>query len=237
MKKQKLRIYLRIIKRTILNVLLLFSVILAILFLLSPILLNFTWFYNIVDRFFEPLKTAEYKGAFIGACGGMIGSFLAITGALWVERRLAKDNDQQECEKTALILYYDMKLFYEGATHLATNMDRIINAVDIGSKEESFIICKNQTGIHIHPDWINLVASLTDYLDPYEIKQIHLFFGYVSDMKAILNHSNAEFFNSGLMGRISHILNELGIIGIDKYIPNRNYNLILNKLKVIANYK
>lgn len=234
MKTVKLQTNLDWFKRMMFNALLPISILLAVLFLLSPSLLNYPWIYDKVDSFFEPLNNTEYKGAFIGACGGMIGSFLAITGALWVERQLAKDNERKEIEKIALILYYDMTLFYQEVTPLATNIAYILGIPESGLKEKKYINYKNQIGVHIHPDWIGLVASLKDNLSQTEIKQIYTFYGCVSDMK---NKIEATYLESGNMGRVNHIINELGSKDGDEYIPNNNYQFIINKLKRIAKYE
>ena len=47
----------------------------------------------------------------------------------------------------------------------------------------------------------------------------------------------ATCLESGNMGRVNHIINELGNKDGDKYIPNNNYQFIINKLKCIAKYR
>ena len=69
---------------------LILSVLIALAFLVSPPLLKFDCFSNLIDGYLHYLKNAEYKAAYIGASGGMIGSFLAITGAIWIERKLLR---------------------------------------------------------------------------------------------------------------------------------------------------
>lgn len=233
LQKEKRKIW-KTIKHEILNALLPISVALAVLFLMSPLLLNCDWFSDSVDSFFESLKYTEYKGAFIGACGGMIGSFLAITGTLWVERRLSKDNEQKEIEKIALILYYDMTLFYQEVTPLATNIAWILGIPDRNLKEEKYTQFKNQIGVHIHPDWISITASLKGILSQAEIKQIYSFYGCVSDMKTKIENNYLE---SGNMGRVNHIINTLGKKTEGKYLPNEKYSLIIEKLREIAKYE
>lgn len=220
-------------KRKMLNALLLFSVLLAVLFLLSPSLLDYPWIYDKVDLFFKPLKNSEYKGAFIGASGGMIGSFLAITGALWVERRLAKDNNQKEIEKTALILYFDMTFFYQEVSPLATNIAWILGIPDKSHKENRYMNFKNQVGVHFHSEWISLVASLKDILSQSEIEQIYAFYGNVSDLKTKIENNCLE---PGNMGCVNKIINTLGKKDKTRYFPNEEYDLIIQRLKEIAKY-
>lgn len=222
----------RCFMRLLLQGLMMLPVALAILFLASPYALKVPCIFDSVAVFFEPLKNEEYRGAFIGACGGMIGSFLAITGALWVERRLAKDKDQKEIEKIALILYYDIKLFYKDVCPLAANIANILNCqFDIKKK---YTLFKNNIGIHIHPDWISLVASLKEELRSDEIEQIYLFYGNVSDMKSAIEAEHLEFSR---MGRVNNIINTLGTKSGDKYLPNEDYQSILARLKDIAKYE
>ena len=94
-------------------VLFIISIVIALMFMISPVLLKCEQFFDFAKFFFEELVLVEYKSAFIGAIGGMIGSFLAITGALWVAKKTAKDENQKEIQKNALIVYYDIKLFFE----------------------------------------------------------------------------------------------------------------------------
>lgn len=213
------------------SILLPISVLLSCIFLLSPFLLRYQCFFITIDSFFESLKYTGYKEAFIGASGGMIGSFLAITGALWVERKLSKDNEKKEIEKIAAILYYDIKLFYKELSPLSTNIAWIMGIPDKEQQRESYIIYKNNAGVHIHSDWITLVASLKAILKKEEIEQIYTFYGNVSDIKLLIEKDNLE---AGIMGRVNSAINNLGIKVGSTYLPNKEYAEILNHLKQIA---
>lgn len=211
--------------------LLMISVVFAVVFMVSPALLRFDWFNSIISGFLEPLKCSEYKGAFVGATGGMIGAFLAITGALWVERKIASDNDRKEIEKTALIVYYDMVLFYEDVSHLAMQIARIIGIPNEDEKIEEFIKNKKWIMIHIHSEWISLVATLKEKLDEEELKKIYTFYGEVSNMKAIIEDQGERGNN---IGKVNKIINDLGDKKENEYKANELYQETINKIKKIA---
>ena len=199
--------------------------------MLSPFLLRCGWFLNIVDWFLEPLQHGEYKEAFIGALGGMIGSFLAISGALWVERRLVTDKEKKEIERIALILYYDIFLFYEEFTALSSRTAQILAIDDKDAQRETYITYKNSIGVHIHSDWIGLVASLKGILEEDEIKKIYTFYGHVSDIKLLIEKDHVE---TGSIERVSNAFSMIGITVDGKYQPNQDYTEILRHLKEMA---
>lgn len=213
------------------SVLLIASILFVLVFVLSPLLLRIGVFASIVDSFFEPLRFSEYKEAYISASGGMIGSFLAITGALWVERIVSKDNSEQEIEKNALILYYDIKLYYDEVSPLAIEMPRILGLSSKSEKEEKYVLYKNRIGVHIHSEWIELVAGLKSILDEDELKKIYFFYGNVVDMKRLIEKDSVT---KASIGRVNDIINKLGKKDNGKYMPSKEYGEILDRLKGIA---
>lgn len=213
------------------GILLVISVLAAIIFVLSPVLLRCKWFNSGIDFLLEPLKYSAYKEAFIGAVGGMIGSFLAITGALWVEKSLTRENDKKEIEKAALIIYYDIAFFYKEISDLAMNMGWILGIPDKDESKQKFNLYKNYIGIHIHAEWISLVAILKDVLTVDELKNIYDFYGKVSDVKIIIEKGDIA---DGNMGRVNQIINSLGMITENEFVANVTYQNILDKLKDIS---
>jgi hypothetical protein len=207
------------------------SLAMAIALLLSPFLLKIEFISNIIRWCLSDLQYQEYKSAFIGTVGGMIGTFLAITGTLWVENIISKDDKEEITETNALIVYYDIKLFYREVSSLAMHIASILGNPDRELKNHQFKVFKKNSGIHIHADWISVVASLKHVLAPKQIEDIYGFYGQVNDMKRIIEK---EEVSEGDMGKVNSIINKMGNKESKKYIPNSTYKEILDELRNIA---
>ena len=206
------------------------SLIMAVCFLFSPMFLKIEFVSGVVRNCLEGLEYQEYKSSFIGGVGGMIGTFLAITSTLLVESIITKDNHQELTETNAFILYYDVKLFYSEVSELASKMKRIMSIKDIDIMEHNFKIFKNDIGIHIHSDWISVVASMKTDLDFAEIEALYSFYGQVTDIKRIIEKENVFATE---IATVNRIMEGVGIINTT-YVPNEKYEKILQKLKVKA---
>lgn len=162
----------------------------------------------------------EYKSAFIGAIGGMIGSFLAITGALWVAKKTAKDENQKEIQKNALIVYYDIKLFFEENNKFVLELGNAISNQKL----------KEKAAIHISSEWISVVASLNKVLSTEEIEKLYLFYGHLEEMKKLSDIE--EPLNSNLRD-IKKVVNNLGEVKNGKYQSKNDISTIMDKLQKI----
>ena len=69
------------------NVFFLFAVVIAILFITSPVWIKIKGLSKVVSLFLAPLKSEGYKSSYIGAMGGLIGTFLAVSAALWTTEK------------------------------------------------------------------------------------------------------------------------------------------------------
>ncbi len=215
------------------NFIFIIAIAVAFVFFSSPILLHIDSINKTVDYLLSSLKYTEYKEAYIGATGGLIGACIAIPGALWVERKIFKYNEKKEIEKVAFILYYDIKLFYEEVALLAGILSSITSITSKQEQLNNFIKYKNRVGIHIHPDWINLTATLKDNLNANELESIYLFYGKVSDINKILENHNVTTDD---IKRINEVLDNIGKISNNEYLPDEKHKAIMLKLKDIANY-
>lgn len=207
----------------------------SITFIFSPLLLKCECIANIYDIFFDSLRYSGYKEAYIGGICGLIGAGMgagiAIPGALWVERKKEKDLEENKIEKIALILYFDIKLFYKELKPLATILSPILAQQKC---EQSRILSKykNTVGVHIHQDWIGLTATLKDKFNEEELEDIYLFYGIVTGIKTMLENETIESHN------IQQLYDHLKSIGdvSNEYNPNKKYTDIIKRLKDIAKY-
>lgn len=84
--------------------------VIAIAFLISPLLLKNECISNLFSNFIKTLKIESYKSSYIETVGALIGTFLAITGALWTQRKEERRKAKQEIKEAATIIYYELKI-------------------------------------------------------------------------------------------------------------------------------
>ena len=78
----------------------------VLLFLVIPLFLRINWVYDSLSWFLQPLRKSEYKSSYIEIIGAILGTFLAVTGTLWTQRKIDSVMEQKEIQKRALIVYY-----------------------------------------------------------------------------------------------------------------------------------
>ena len=79
-------------------------------FILIPLVLRIEFVYKAVSWFISPL--GEYGSSYIETLGAILGTFLAITGALWTQRKIDEVQDKKELRESALIVYYDFEFVF-----------------------------------------------------------------------------------------------------------------------------
>ena len=79
-------------------------------FIFIPLILRIEFVYNAVSWFLSPL--GEYGGSYIETLGAILGTFLAVTGALWTQRKIDEVQDRKELRESALIVYYDFEFVF-----------------------------------------------------------------------------------------------------------------------------
>ena len=71
-------------------------VILTGVIFLTPVLLRCPLFESGISSLLMTLKIPEYKSAYLGLIGSLVGSWTAITGAIWVQQEIEKANNLQK---------------------------------------------------------------------------------------------------------------------------------------------
>lgn len=74
----------------------------SILFITSPIWMNFEYLARIVSIFLLPLKKDGYKSSYVETMGALLGTFLAVSGALWTQRRIDSKKEKERSENVLL---------------------------------------------------------------------------------------------------------------------------------------
>lgn len=175
------------------NILFMISVCVVILFLGSPILLRIRAINYLVTFVLSPLKEQGYKSSYIETVGGMLGTFLAVTGALWTQRRIDLNNERNAVKKAAVIVYYDFKFAFEDIFAF----ERSYACIKPGTKNQYddrqyFIEYSRKIELYIDSNWIHNVAELCGALPDDDIKQIYKIYGDLETIKSAFEKDDED---------------------------------------------
>ena len=194
------------------NQLLIASLFACILFLSTPQLLKIGFVYNLVDTFFSGLQYSDYKSSVIESIGAILGTFLAITGAIWTQRIIDMVNECKERKIAATIIYYDFEF-------ALNDFQRILERYNDNTPRKSNILCDvdcvkcfadvtKRYRVYIDDSWITNVARLTGCLSADDIKSIYGLYGDFTTIKSILNsNSNSDSDYDAAYRLIYHMFN------------------------------
>lgn len=77
--------------------------VITLLFVILPLIMKIPIISDVIAWLMSALKYQEYKSAYLGLVGGLVGSWLAITGATYTQQKINEDADkrksQEEIEK------------------------------------------------------------------------------------------------------------------------------------------
>ena len=171
------------------NLLFLVIGMISILFITSPIWMNFEYLAIIVSIFLLPLKKDGYKSSYIETMGALLGTFLAVSGALWTQRRIDSKKEKEKVRERTLIIYYDFKLVFDDVKNLMSeyqyNASVKGNSFITSQDREFFKEYSKGFKVHIDQDWITHVASVSKLFTNEEIKKIYEIYGDFTTIKKI----------------------------------------------------
>lgn len=84
------------------------SILAALFFILSPVLIRIPAVKSLLSSFLQPLGNSTYKTSYISMVSSLLGSFLAITGAIWTQRLLSKLENEKKKKAEAKLVYYEL---------------------------------------------------------------------------------------------------------------------------------
>ena len=87
--------------------------VIIVLFVLAPLLLKINFFNNATSWFLKALKFEGYKSSYLETVGALLGTFFAITGALWTQRKEERRKEKQVLREVATVIYYDFEFAYK----------------------------------------------------------------------------------------------------------------------------
>lgn len=158
------------------------------------------------------LKQTEYTEAFIGIWGGIIGSFLGVLSAVWVQKWSENTQKRIQNRKFATIIFYDIDLFYREVNPLAVKV--LADKPMIDTEEFN----KIRRDVLIVEDWIGAVAEMTGVFSKDDwISEMYLFYGTLNNLRALLL-SDIEF--DVKYQKVKVLLEQIGKIDSNgKYVP------------------
>lgn len=162
------------------NFLFAFFISLAIVFIISPILLRVPMLKNGLLLLIEPL--GQYKSSYIETIGAILGTFLAITGALWTQKRTDLKNEKKEQYKSVKIIYHN---FYRASLTISKFVDKLIRSEEdyINTIDEDnlalFIKRKNEIKLYTSDEWLSNLTVVMPLLSKSEADDIlELYFNF-----------------------------------------------------------
>ena len=170
---------------------------LTLLFSIAPLLLKSPVLFGIVDCLSSGLRYSEYKSSFLESLGGMMGTALAIIGALWTQHYFDQEQELKREAEFATIVYYDLKFAF---TEVKEIMDKCFSDDSNKTKFDSF-----KTGLEfkdyrilIDYKWISNVARLSNRFSAEDIETIYYIYGLINSINLAI-----EARNSTLMDKLS----------------------------------
>lgn len=229
------------------------AVILSLLFLLLPVILKCSLFKLIATGFVSSLEHEAYKGEFLSAVGGLLGGFLAVISAIWIQKNSEEKQQDALVKKHATIAYNDFVYFYIENTEFFNAVksfceDELINCFKNNSKAQAQTIypnykyidayttlCTQPHMISINPNWITDVAELTAVLSHENIQQLYSFYGLISQLANLTNGKAIQDMTLYHLMQINALSQQLFILDSEgKYIQCERCNELLDLLEPLT---
>lgn len=170
------------------NLLFFIVVVATIIFVISPWWLSCEFLSNEISGILSSLKTEGYKSSYIETLGAILGTFLAITGALWTQKRFDKKAEEERKREHILIIYYDFYFVFQDIDRcMSSYMSERKKIENFLADKELFRKCFSELEIYIHDEWIANVASIAKYFSHKDVKYIYEIYGELSTYKKILS--------------------------------------------------
>ncbi len=177
--------YIKNIKRFIMeNPLFFSSIVITTIFIICPLLLRNNRLVYIVSEFLKPLRKQGFKSSYVETLGAILGTFLAISGALWTQKRFDIKEENEKKREHILIVYYDFFFVFQDIYLCMNNyMHRRGKIENFLSDKSLFMYSVKYLKIYIHNEWVSNVASIAKYFTDEEVKKIYEIYGELSTIK------------------------------------------------------
>lgn len=174
------------------------SLILTLLFVISPLILQIPQIKHIVSLFFRSLTEESYKSSFMESIGSILGIALTITGTLFIQKKIdgraEKENREKEDSDVRyriIVIYYDLKLAFKDIGKMYNYLVASVFLTE-GDKAKNFYEVASKHELYIDDGWIRNVASLHDVFDEKLLEQIFLIYGDICSIRSGLKANNYD---------------------------------------------
>lgn len=224
------------------NILFIIVCAISVAFVFIPLILRIECIHRMVSWFISPL--GEYGSSYIETLGAILGTFLAVTGALWTQRKIDEVQDKKELRESALIVYYDFEfVFNDIIRFMSCYLSRQQKVCNILEDFEQFKKIKEMSYIYIYIDenWIQNVAKLSYSLSSDEIQQIYKLYGDLNTIKRAFNSSINEMSQDDATSAYSIMFDDFCkvVINLTRYTSpdvtlKENVKSIMERLKELS---
>ena len=160
------------------------------LLICSPLLIKISFVYTFVQSILQAFKSRDYKIVYIETIGSLIGTFLAITGALWTQRIVDTNNEQEKAKKIAAIIYYDLSVNIDNFKQILMEVYPEVKldgpTDDIKSKTK-FRNSYSKNRIYFIPNWRDLIIELQSSLSSKQTRELLIIYGKFSMISMSFN--------------------------------------------------
>lgn len=203
----------------------LFVLICAFMICCFPLLLScFPKLYYLTNNFLSSLHTHDNKRIYLETVGILWGSFLAITGAIWVQAYSNKVKEQSEKSINALMIANDLESVLNNIISL---YPAIFKAKEISAMHVRYILQENP--ISILPNW--RLLALTIGCDLFD-KELSLLLSTYNTLEAIFSLSK-HIDSIRDADELIKLLNILLDQDQSKYKCKKKINQLIEKIRKI----
>lgn len=220
------------------------AIVITIIFVLCPLWLKLSILHNGVSWVLKALSDQGFKSSYIETTGAILGTFLAVTGAVWTQRMIDTKVENEKKRECALIIFYDFEFAFEELCSYIRSYRIKANPICINvledEKIEAFRECGKSFKIYIHNEWIENVAKISRYFSNAEIKTIYEMYGDLETVRKIYDKPLEQISKSEL---------KLAFKSMEKYCTfevelrrgarpetekKEKVNIIMNKIKRVG---
>ena len=208
------------------------------LFALSPILLRFDFADKLFSNILIPLKSSDYKSSYVETLGALsgtfLGTFLAVLGAIYTQKKFDNDSKRKETKESATIVYYDFSFAIDETKSNYINAMIMQCSSKEGAPYEWYTKLQKAYNVRIDKEWIHNVAKLCHVLKTTDIKLIYSIYGdlesLIDSLRKPLEGEEIHIVFSAFMLKYFKLDSSSG-----KFMLKKEYSDILNKLKELSN--
>lgn len=162
--------------------------IITLIIIALPLFLRCPSVYSLVKEYLSVFKSIEYKNTYIGTLGAVLGAFLGVTGAIWVQNIANKQSNRQELEKNARMVIKDCEIAFEQIKLIVSDMwedEKMLDLSDDGAVVSRFNDCLSRYRFSIIPEWRQTLLSISELLESSELRQALIIYNNLSQIESI----------------------------------------------------